>query len=92
MIEPIQILLFLVIVVLTSLTAIIGWQVFQILSEIRKMLSKFNVLADGAVNMTQSLGRSFQNLNGFSEGLKTVLGIFKVFKKKDTGKDKKNES
>lgn len=91
MIEPTQILLFLVIVVLTSLTVIIGWQIFQILAEIRKMLSKFNVMADGAVNMTQSLGRSFQNLNGFSDGLKAVLSIFKVFKKKDKEKEKEDE-
>lgn len=89
MIEPTQILLFIVVVVLTSLTVIIGWQIFQILSEIRKMLSKFNLMANGAVNMTQSIGKSFQNLNGFSDGLKAVLGVLKVFKKKD--KEKKDE-
>lgn len=86
MIEPTQILLFVVVVVLTSLTVIIGWQIYLIFSEIRKMLSKFNLMADGAVNMTQSLGRSFQNLNGFSDGLKTVLRAFKIFKKKDSAK------
>lgn len=83
MIEPTQILIFVVVVVLTSLTVVIGWQIFQILAEIRKMLSKFNVMADGAVNMTQNLGKSFQNLNGFSDGLKAVLGMFKFFKKKE---------
>lgn len=83
MVEPTQILLFVVVILLTSITVIIGWQIFKILSEIRKMLSKFNMMADGAVNMTQSLGRSFHNLNGFSEGLKAIFGIFKVFKKKE---------
>lgn len=91
MIEPTQILLFVVVVVLTSLSVIIGWQIFQILGELRKMLSKFNVMADGAVNMTQSLGRSFQNLNGFSDGLKAVLNIFKVFKKKEKKEDREDE-
>ena len=87
MIEPTQILLFIVIVVLTSLSVIIGWQIYQILSEIRKMLSKFNLMANGAVNMTQSIGNSFHNLYGFSDGLKAILSIFKVFKRRD----KKNE-
>lgn len=84
MIEPNQILLFIVVVVLTTITVLIGWQIFQILSEIRKMLSKFNLMANGAVNMTQNLGRSFQNLHGFSDGLKAVLGVLKVFHKKDS--------
>lgn len=84
MIEPSRILLFIVVVVLTFLTVIIGWQIFQILAEIRKMLTKFNSMVDGAVNMTQNLGRSFQNLNGFSEGIKAILGIVKVFKKRDS--------
>lgn len=83
MIEPNQILLFIVVVVLTSITVLIGWQIFQILSEIRKMLSKFNLMANGAVNMTQNLGRSFQNLHGFSDGLKAVLGVLRVFKKSE---------
>lgn len=87
MIEPTQILLFFVVIILTSLTVAIGWQIFKILSEIRKMLSKFNNIADGAVKMTQNLGHSFDNLSGFSEGLKAVLGIFNIFKKKDKKKD-----
>ncbi len=86
MIEPTQILLFIVVVVLTSLTVIIGWQIFLILSEIRKMLSKFNTMADGAVTMTQNLGKSFQNLHGFSDGLKAVFGVLKVFNKKDSSR------
>lgn len=91
MIEPTQILLFIVVVVLTALTVIIGWQIFQILAEIRKMLSKFNSMAAGAVNMTQNLGRSFQNLSGFSDGLKAILGIFKVFRKRNSSRDEQTE-
>lgn len=91
MIEPTQILLLIVVVLLTSLTVIIGWQIFQILVEIRKTLSKFNSMADGAVNMTQNLGRSFQNLNGFSDGLKAILKIFKTFKKRNLSQDQQTE-
>ncbi|MBI4991282.1 hypothetical protein HZB96_04285 [Candidatus Gottesmanbacteria bacterium] len=81
MTESTQILLFAVVIVLTVLLSIIGWQIFQILSEIRKMLTKFNVMVDGAVTISGNLGKSFKDLSGFSEGIKTVLGFLKIFKK-----------
>lgn len=87
MIEPAQILLFIVVVVLTTLTAIIGWQIYQILSEIKKMFSKFNLMADNAVNLTSHISNSLRNISGFSEGLRTVLRFFKVVK----NKEKENE-
>ena len=40
MIEPTQVLLFGVVTVLTIVLVFIGWQIFQILSEIRKMLQE----------------------------------------------------
>lgn len=89
MIEPNQILLYIVIVVLTAITAAIGWQIFLILSEMRKMLSKFNLMADGAVSVTQNIGRSLRSINGFSDGLKTAFGVFKVFKKKGSSQESK---
>lgn len=82
MIEPTQILLFAVVVTLTILMVIIGWQIYLILSEVRKTLIKFNTVVNEAVSITGNLGKSFQNLSGFSEGLKAVLGIFRLFKKK----------
>ncbi len=82
MIEPTQILLFAVIITLTILMIFIGWQIFQILSEIRKMLMKFNTMADSAVTVSTNIGKSFQNINGFSEGFKSVLGVFKILKRK----------
>lgn len=82
MTESTQILLFAVVIVLTILMVIIGWQIFQILSEIRKMLMKFNSVADEAVTLTGNIGKSVKSLSGFSEGLKTVFSIFHIFKKK----------
>lgn len=82
MIEPTQILLFSVVVILTVIMTLIGWQIFQIFSEIRKMLVKFNTMIDGAVTLSGNLGKSFKDLSGFSEGVKTVLGFLQIFKKK----------
>ncbi|MBM3282753.1 hypothetical protein FJY90_00730 [Candidatus Gottesmanbacteria bacterium] len=81
MIEPINVLLFAVVVILTILMVVIGWQIYLILGEVRKMMMKFNTIADGAVSFTGNISKSFHNLTGFSDGLKTVLGLFRVFKK-----------
>lgn len=87
MLDVNQILLSAVVVTLTTLMVFIGLQIYHILSEIRKMLIKFNTMADGAVNFTNNMGKSFQNLSGFTEGLKAILGLFHIFKKK---KEEKN--
>lgn len=81
--ESTQILLFAVISVLTIIMVVIGYQVFMILGEIRKMLQKFNKVVDSTVNMSTSLSKSLTNINGFTQGVKTVMGIFNVFRKKD---------
>lgn len=83
MIEPTQVLLFTVVIILTALLVAIGWQIFQILSEIRKMLMKFNTMVDGAVSISGNVSKSLQNLSGFSEGLRAIFGIFRLFKKKE---------
>ncbi|KKS95985.1 MAG: hypothetical protein UV73_C0012G0013 [Candidatus Gottesmanbacteria bacterium GW2011_GWA2_43_14] len=91
MIDPTQILLFAVVTILTVLLVFIGWQIFQILGEIRKMLMKFNTMVDGAVNMTGNLGKSFEKLSGFGDGVNAVFSIFKMFSGKKEKKDDKRE-
>jgi len=83
MVEPTQILLFAVVIVLTSLVVIIGWQIYQILGEVRKMFSKFNIMTDNAVEVSTSISKSIQNVKGFSAGLRSFFGIFKGAKKKE---------
>lgn len=82
MIEPVQVLLFAVVITLTILVVVIGLQIYYILSEVRKIFSKFNTMADGAVTITNNVGQSFQNLSGFSQGLRAILGLFGFLKKK----------
>jgi hypothetical protein len=82
MIDPLQALIFSVVIILTVVTTIIGWQIFQILIEIKKILLKINKMMDETMSITGNLGKSIQNINGFSEGLKTVFGIFRIIDKK----------
>lgn len=81
MIDSIQILLFTVVIILTLIAVIVGWQLFKILAEINKLLVKINSMADGAASISGNLSKSFKDLSGFSEGLKTVLNFLKLFKK-----------
>ena len=83
MLEPTQVLLFTVVTVLTIVMVLIGWQIFQILSEIKKMLEKFNQVVSGAVTITTDVGKSVKNISGFSEGFKAAFSLLKHFKKKD---------
>ena len=83
-----QILLFAVITVLTIVMVVIGYQIFMILGEIRKMLQKFNKVVDSTVNVSASISKSLTNINGFTQGMKTVMGIFNVFRKKDKSGEK----
>lgn len=78
-----QILLYAVIITLTIIMVLIGWQIYQILSQMRKMMEKFNTMMEGAVTMTTSIGKSLQNISGFTEGLKAIFGIFNRFKRKE---------
>jgi hypothetical protein len=87
MIDTTHILLYTVIIALTIMMVIIGWQFYQILGEIRKMLGKANLMMDNSMKMVDNFGKSFQSLNGFTDGVKAALNIFKFFKKDD----KKNE-
>lgn len=50
---------------------------------------KFNTMVDGAVTVTGNVGKSFEKLSGFGEGVSAVFSLFKLFGGK---KEKKRES
>ncbi|MBU4098089.1 hypothetical protein KJ980_00405 [Patescibacteria group bacterium] len=55
MLDPVQLVLLIVIVVLTLLLIILGIQVFFILSEVRKTVSKTNNILEKADSITESV-------------------------------------
>lgn len=83
MIEPYQVLLISVVVILTILTVLIGWQIYLILSEIRKTIIKFNSIINEASTVASNIGKSLHSMSGFAEGLKTILNLFKFAKSKE---------
>lgn len=93
MLDPIQILLTVVITTLTVLLVIIGIEVFQILKELKKMMEKFNKIADDAHTISHSIATPIEEASGFIMGLKKGVNFFKaishLFEKED--EEEKNE-
>lgn len=87
MLDPAQILLFAVAIILTILLVIIGWQIYLVLAEFRRTLIRLNSLADWVKTFSGSISKSVNTMSGFTEGVKTIVNFISLFKKKE----KKNE-
>lgn len=86
-----QITLFIVIIILAILLLALGIQVFFILKEFRKTVSKANKVLDDTNVITHSVSSPISSLSGIVGGIKTVtplLSFFKkiISKKEDSGK------
>jgi hypothetical protein len=91
-----QVALFVVIVVLTILFVALGVQVFFILRDFRKTVTKANKVLDNTEVITQSVSTPLSSLSGLSAGLKTIsplIGLFKkIILKDENGKKKGDDS
>lgn len=92
-----QVVLIFVIVVLTVLLLVLGIQVFFILRDVRKTLSKANKVLDDASHITRNVSGPIEALSSFSSTMKagSVITIIKVvrdlFLKDKEPKEKKKE-
>ena len=90
MIDTVQAALLFVIIVLTILLLGLGIQVFFILRELRKTVSKANKVLDDTGVITESVSQPLSNLSNLTTGIKTGLSILNVLKGKK-GHKKENE-
>ena len=81
MTDPAQILLFIVIIILTLLLLILGIQVFFILKDLRKTITKANKVLDNTGDITQSVSQPLSSLASILMGLKMGGTIAKIIKK-----------
>jgi len=90
-----QIALFIVIIVLAVLFLTLGIQVFFILREFRKTVSKANKVLDNTNVITESVSSPISSLSSLVSGIKTgasVINIFKKFiSKDDSGKKNRKD-
>ncbi len=81
MLDTAQIILLLVIVVLTTLLVVLGVQLFFILKEFKKTVSKANKVLDDAGIITGSVSSPMSFLSTLFGGAKTGASIVSVIKK-----------
>ena len=77
--DPAQILLFVIIIVLMILLVVLGIQVYFVLKDIRKTLSKVNKVLDDSGEITEAIKGPVTGFSGAVMGLKTgssLLGLF----------------
>lgn len=86
MTDPAQIALFIVIIILTILLLVLGVQVFLILRDFKKTISKANKVLDDTGQITQSVSGPITSLSTLVMGLKTGASLAKFLKKKQESK------
>jgi len=87
MINGFQIVLSVVIVALTSVLTLVGIQVYLILREVQKTFQKLNSTLDEVRNLVSGASQSLEGTVGFLGGLKTILRILSLFKKRSEGNE-----
>lgn len=85
MIDTAQAVLLIVVVILTVLLVALGVQVFYILRELRRTVSKANKVLDDTGAITQSVSGPISSLSNLTAGLKTGALIARLLR----GKGKK---
>lgn len=88
MIDPAQAALFIIIIVLTVLLVVLGFQVFFVLKELRKTLDKLNKVLDDTGAITESVSKPISSLSSLATGLKFGARLAKIL---NGEKKKKNE-
>jgi len=76
-----QAILVIVIILLTVLLLVLGVQVFFILREFRKTVSKANKVLDNTSVITQSVSTPISSLSSIATGIKTGATFINLFKK-----------
>lgn len=79
--DPAQTALFLVIIVLTILLLVLGIQVFFILRELRKTVTKANRVLDKTNSITESVSAPISSLSNILVGLKTGASFINLLRK-----------
>ena len=92
MIDPAQIVLFLVIIILTALLVVLGIQVFLILRELRKAVAKANKILEDTGIITESVSTPLATLSSLMMGVKTGVSVANLLKKVSKFGEKKIEN
>ncbi|NMB56643.1 hypothetical protein GYA19_01745 [Candidatus Beckwithbacteria bacterium] len=76
MIDPMQVLFIVVVTVLIVFLALVGFQLFVFLKELRQTLKKVNNILEDVDVITSSVSTPVEKLAGLLESLQHGVGIF----------------
>lgn len=74
--DPVQLTIIAVSLILTALFVFLGVQVWLILKEMRASLQKVNKMLDDATKVTGTVSEGFTSVAGLVSGLKAGLSLF----------------
>lgn len=80
--DPTQIVIIAISIVLTSLFIALGVQVWFILKEFRISIQKVNKMLDDGGRVSGAVGDGFSNVSGLMTGIKTGLSLVTSMHKK----------
>lgn len=81
--EPIQVTIIVISLVLSALLVFLGIQVWFILKEMRQGLQKVNKMLDDAGRVSGTVSQGVASMGGMLEGLRAGLSIFSTLRHKD---------
>ncbi len=85
--DPIQLTIIVISVVLTTLFVFLGIQLWHILKEMHQSLVKVNKMLDDAGQVTGSVSDGVSHMAGMVEGLKAGLSVFSSLRRKGRDED-----
>jgi hypothetical protein len=86
MIDPVQVILLVIIVLLSILLLVLGIQVFFILKELRLTINRATRVLENTENITESISEPmslFSNLVLSAKSISSIAKILKAFRDKD---------
>jgi len=80
--EPVQIVIIGISIVLTSLFIALGVQFWFILKEVRGSLQRVNSMLDDAAKVTHAVGGGLTNMSGLMNGIKSGMSLVTTLRNK----------
>lgn len=95
MVDPVQMILLVVILVLTILLVVLGVQVFFILKELRQTITKTNKVLDNADSITENIDAPLSALSSLALGVKassliTIVNLVRSFLGRSKDEERKH--
>ena len=85
MVDPVQAVLLIVIVLLTILLLVLGIQIFFILKELRRTLSRATRVLENTESITESVSEPMSFLSGLLLSAKSLKTISKILRRAKDG-------